>query len=123
MFTPTPLPKQYAYLAHEPAPKILLEALKWHGLTEVPGVANNRYILAQAEYVGAKSYYHTDATPWCALEMSYWVKAAGYALPRDPLAAKSWRQWGTKVPLGEAKLGDVLVMDRPGGQHVTLYVG
>jgi|GEM_PF-1171729 len=95
--------------------------LKWHSLAEVPGAANNPYILAQAGYVGATSYYHTDATPWCALEMSYWVKSADDALPRGPLAAKSWRTWGTKVSLGEA--GDVLVLDRPGGQHVTMYVG
>jgi uncharacterized protein (TIGR02594 family) len=123
MYTPASLPKQFAYLTGFAAPKILVEALKWHGLAEVPGLANNPYLLAHAEAVGAKSYYHSDATPWCALEMSYWVLCAGYALPRDPLAAKSWRGWGTAVPLGKAKLGDVLVMDRPGGQHVTMYVG
>ena len=118
-----PLPKAFAYLDTETAPNLLLAALKDYGLREVAGTPNSPRILAMAKNVGASSYYTTDATPWCALAMSDWVKQAGFALPRDPLAAKNWATFGTPIALADAALGDVLVMERPGGNHVTMYVG
>ena len=118
-----PLPKAFAYLASEPGPKILHAALKDYGLCELPGTANSPRILQMARNVGAHTYYKNDATPWCALQMADWVKQAGFALPFDPLAAKNWALFGTEVPLKEAILGDILVMARPGGNHVTMYVG
>jgi len=114
-------PLAYAWLADEPAPKILLEALKDHGLTEVPGPANSSRILEMARLVGAASYYKADSTPWCALALAAWVKAAGYELPADPLRALSWQKWGTKAD--KPMLGDVLVFVRNGGGHVGLCVG
>ena len=118
-----PLPKAFAYLADEPGPNLLLAALKDHGLREAPGAASSPRILEMAGHVGAHSYYKADATPWCALALADWVKQAGFTLPFDPLAAKNWAKFGTPVALKEAALGDVLVMERVGGNHVTMYVG
>lgn len=116
------LPKQFAYLEKEAGPRILVEALRWHGVEETPGPVSNPAILAWAAFVGADSYYKSDATPWCALWLAFVVKIAGFAPPRDPLRALSWLSWGTPVRDG-ACLGDVLVMSRAGGGHVSIYVG
>ena len=118
-----PLPAAFAYLTHEPGPKILLAALEFHGLQEVPGPRNSAEIIRFASAVGANSYYQSDATPWCALFMAYCAKVAGFKLPPDPLAALSWAQFGHPAPGGVALLGDVLVKARVGGGHVGLYVG
>ena len=117
------LPAKFAYLATEAGPKVLLEALKWLGVHEVPGLGNNPIIMDAAKAVGAASYYPSDATPWCALAMTYWVKQAGFPVARDPLAARSWATWGNPAPHNVPMLGDVLVYQRTGGGHVTLYVG
>lgn len=112
----------FSFLLNEAAPKILVEALKDHGLHEVPGVASSPRIEEMIRQAKAKSYFPSDAYPWCALAMNAWALQAGYAPPRDPLAAKSWATFGTRIPLGEAMLGDILVMARTGGNHVTMYV-
>ncbi|MBF9140866.1 TIGR02594 family protein [Hymenobacter properus] len=118
------LPKQFNYLAGKTGPKVLIEALRWLGVKEAPGPnVDNPAILAWAAFVGASSYYKHDATPWCALFMSFVVKMASFPLPHDPLRALSWATFGTAVPAGQASLGDVLVMARDGGGHVTMYVG
>lgn len=118
-----PLPPAFQWLADEPGPKLLLAALQDYGLREVPGAASNPRILNMAREVGAAAYYTADAIPWCALALSAWVRQAGFALPRDPLRALSWATWGNAAPKGTAMLGDVLVMGRQGGGHVTLYCG
>lgn len=118
-----PLPAKFAYLAKEPGPKALLEALKWHGLREVPGPASSPVIMGWAKAVGAASYYPSDATPWCALFLSYCLKQGGYPLSADPLRALSWLRWGTPAPGNRPALGDIMVYERAGGGHVTFYVG
>lgn len=117
------VPALFAYVGAETGPKILLAALADYGQREVPGAASNPRIMEMARQVGASSYYPSDATPWCALAMSAWAKAAGFALPPNPLAALSWAKFGSPAPGGVAMLGDVLVKSRVGGGHVTLYVG
>jgi uncharacterized protein (TIGR02594 family) len=118
------LPKQFNYLGAQAGPKVLIEALRWLGVKEAPGPnIDNPAILAWAAFVNASSYYKHDATPWCALFMAFVVKMAGFPLPGDPLRALSWAEFGTAVPAGQAGLGDILVMSREGGGHVTMYVG
>lgn len=114
-------PKPFEYLADEPGPVILKEALAHYALHEIAGPASHPTIMAWAQEVGASSYYHNDATPWCALFMSHCAKVAGFALPPDPLAALSWAKFGS--PVTQPMLGDVLVKARVGGGHVGLYVG
>lgn len=115
------LPSQYAWLAAEPGPKMIQEALNIYGTHEASGDAvDNPVILSWAKDLGISWYLH-DATPWCGLCMGIVAKRAGKQPPRDLLAALSWANFGTKVP--EAMLGDILVFKRTGGGHVTLYVG
>ncbi len=115
------LPTAYAWLLVEPAPRMLIEGLKLHGLVEVPGVKNNPIIMGWAEEVGTGLAYSADAVPWCGLFMAVVAKRAGKPIPEKPLWALNWGKWGQDG--GQPELGDVLVFVRPGGGHVGLYVG
>jgi len=117
------LPSRYAWLAREPGPKMIVEALKLFGTTEVPGSANNLTIVAWAKEVGGEvvDVYKADSIPWCGLFMAVVAKRAGKEPPKHPLWALSWSAFGAKAP--SPALGDVLVFTRSSGGHVGLYVG
>ena len=115
------LPHGYAWLANEPGPKMLLEALKLHGVHEAPGSANDATIMGWAAECGLKASYTADSIPWCGLFMAVVARRAGKPVPRAPLWALSWSAWG--LDAGQPELGDVLTFVRPGGGHVALYVG
>jgi hypothetical protein len=116
------LPKNWQWLEKETGPKLLLEALKLYGTTEVPGIKNNPEIMAWAKELGLKDYT-ADSIPWCGLAMAYFVKQAGYTVVASPLWAQNWKNFGVKKKISEAMLGDVLVYVRDGGGHVNIYVG
>jgi uncharacterized protein (TIGR02594 family) len=117
------LPSRYGWLAREPGPKMIVEALKLFGTLETPGSANNPTIIAWAKEVGGEvaDVYKADSIPWCGLFMAVVAKRAGKEIPNHPLWALSWSAFGAKSPT--AALGDVLVFVRNGGGHVGLYVG
>lgn len=117
------LPAQYAWLDKEPAPKMLLEALKLYGVVETKGAGNTPAIMAWAKALGGDvaKVFTADSIPWCGLFVAYVAMRAGKPVPASPLWALSWASWGTKAPA--AQLGDVLVFKRDGGGHVGLYVG
>jgi uncharacterized protein (TIGR02594 family) len=117
------LPSRYGWLAREPGPKMIIEALKLFGMMESPGSANNPTIVAWAKEVGGEvaDVYKTDSVPWCGLFVAVVAKRAGKEIPKHPLWALSWSAFGAKSPA--AALGDVLVFVRSGGGHVGLYVG
>jgi uncharacterized protein (TIGR02594 family) len=127
------LPKQYAWLADEPGPRMLLESVKLYGTLETPGSADNPRILAWADEVAkafpspytnwAADFYNDDSIPWCGLGMAIVAVRAGRQPPDKYLSAAAWASWGVTVPKGEAMLGDVLVFLRKGGAHVAEYVG
>lgn len=132
------LPAAYAWLAKEPGPKMLLEALKLYGTLEGAGAANNPTILAWADELGLElgssayakwvaDWYSSDSIAWCGL---FCAVVAQRANPDDRperrppdkfLSALSWGSWGLPAPV--PMLGDVLVFARDGGGHVGLYVG
>lgn len=114
------LPKSYAWLAAEPGPKMVLEALKLYGTQERQGAGSNPVILGWARELGLRNYT-ADSIPWCGLFVAIVAHRAGKPLAASPLWARSWADWGTKSP--KAALGDVLVFVRNGGGHVALYVG
>jgi uncharacterized protein (TIGR02594 family) len=114
------LPAQYAWLAAEPGPATLIEALKIFGTHEAPGAGDNPVILSWAKELGISWYVH-DETPWCGLAAGIVVKRAGFKPPRDLLAAGNWVNFGIKVTA--PMFMDVLVYERPGGHHVHFYVG
>lgn len=117
------LPARYGWLAREPGPKMIVEALKLFGTLEGAGSRNNPTILAWAKEVGGEvgDVYKADSIPWCGLFMAVIAKRAGKPLPAHPLWALSWSAWGSKVE--RPMLGDVLTFTRNGGGHVTEYVG
>jgi uncharacterized protein (TIGR02594 family) len=114
--------RKYAWLGHEPGPKMLREALQLLGTLEGPGNVDNPVILAWAKEIGEPGYKH-DATAWCGLFVGLCAKRAGWdARPKgNALWARNWATWGTKA--SKAMLGDVLVFPRGPGGHVALYVG
>lgn len=115
------LPKQYAWLADEPGPRLLTVALSLYGTAEKPGPGNNPSILAWAKEVGLDKVYKQDSIAWCGLFMAYTALQAGWEPPLNPLGARNWQAFGVKAE--EPMLGDVLVFSRKGGGHVGIYVG
>ena len=117
------LPKQYEWLNSEGAPKMMVEALKLYGTIETPGAANNTKIIEWANEVGGSvsDVYKADSIPWCGLFMAVVAKRAGKEIPKSPLWALSWSNFGilSNTPM----LGDVLTFTRKQGGHVGLYVG
>lgn len=116
------LPIQYAWLAKETGPKMLLTALKYYGLKEGAGSADNPTIMKWAHDFGITWYDH-DSIAWCSLFLGEVAKESGYTSPdkNNLLAAVSWAKWGrdSVIPF----LGAIMVFNRPGGHHVGLYVG
>jgi uncharacterized protein (TIGR02594 family) len=117
------LPEQYGWLAREPGPKMIVEALRLYGTLEGPGTTNNGKIIAWAKEIGGKlaDVYKADSIPWCGLFMAVVARRAGKEIPRNPLWALSWSAFGAAA--SRPALGDVLVFLRHGGGHVGLYVG
>ena len=109
---------KWAFLESELNP-LLVESLKLYGVQEAPGNADNPVIMGWAKALNVPWYDH-DSIPWCGLDMAYVLFKAGYAPPREFLAAISFSQFGVKCEPG---LGAIMVFKRPGGAHVGLYVG
>src|SRR6476661_1514126 len=113
------LPAKFAYLATEPAPKLLLEALKLFGTHEIPGKQHSPVIMSWLKELGF-SWINDDETPWCGTAMAIAAVRAGVASLRQPEMPRAfwWCKWGnpTAVPM----LGDVLVFSF---SHVGIYVG
>lgn len=114
------LPQAYTWLEKEPAPKMLLEAIKLYGVIEVPGNADSPTLMGWAKEIGLSQIYTHDAIPWCGLFIAICAHRAGWTLPANPLWALNWAKWGTKA---SPMLGDVLTFKRSGGGHVAIYVG
>lgn len=117
------LPAEFAWLGREIGPRILLEALKLYGTVETPGDASNPKILDWAKEVGSgiKDIYTNDEIPWCGLFVAVCAVRSRWDVPKNPLWALSWGEWGRAVI--RPMLGDILVFRRNGGGHVGIYVG
>lgn len=123
-----PLPKQYSWLAQERAPKMLVEALRHHGVLEKKGKGSHPDISQWAKEVGVSGWYTDDDIPWCGLFVGVVAKRAGYPFSSAKLlSARAWLEWGEEVPKGREMLWDVLVFSRAGGGanggHVGFYAG
>ncbi|WP_439572646.1 TIGR02594 family protein [Phreatobacter sp.] len=114
----TALPTKYAFLAREGAPRMLVEALKLHGVHER---GNNPAILAWAKEVGLEKVYRHTSIAWCGLFAAIVAKRAGWDVVKDPLWARNWAKFGKVAK--PAMLGDILVFTRGTGGHVGVYVG
>lgn len=117
----TPLPPQYAWLANEGAPRILVEALKLYGTKEIPGPTHSQLILGWLRELGI-TWIKDDETPWCGSAMGICAYRAGKPFGPNAPRARAWLAWGVAalVPM----LGDVLVFERGSASgHVGLYIG
>ena len=56
------LPQQYKWLENETGPKMLIEALKCYGVTEIPGAKSNDIIMLWAKELGIEKQYTNDDT-------------------------------------------------------------
>jgi len=90
---------------------------------ESPGPANNPLIIDWAKKLGGwvASFYTKDEIPWCGLFVAHCLREAGAQdLPGNPLSALAWASYGGST---QARIGAVMVFQRPGGGHVGFYVG
>jgi lysozyme len=105
------------------------------GMTETPGSEDNPKILLMRDAI-ARAYpemadycalYQHDDTPWCGLCAAFCMTMAGIRPPFGPTDEDRWMwalAWGDDpgfVELDFPRLGCVVVMEREGGGHVTLY--
>lgn len=112
----------YKFLASEPGPKVITEAVKLYGTREIVGKQHSQEILSWAKQIGLEKAYTNDEIPWCGLFVAVVTFRAGFGFVNNPLWARNWNNFGTKQSI--AMLGDVLVFTRPGGGgHVGFYVG
>lgn len=107
-------------------PRTITEAMALHGVAEVVGAGSNRTIMAWRDELNAAgvviSGYSDDDIPWCGLFAAIVAHRAGKAVPKNPLWARNWVNFG--VPVVSPALGDMLVYERPGGGgHVNWYLG
>lgn len=123
------LPEKYSWLnSLTPLPKLVAAALQYLGIKEIPGIKSNPVIMNMAKEIGVDDIYKNDDTSWCALFMCYLCMICGKPLPDidgdkyNKLRAAWFLNYGHKVEDGQAMLGDVLVFERPGGNHVGLYI-
>lgn len=103
-------------------PSWLTVAGYYLGTKEVPGGGSNPKIIGWAQRLGGwiRSYFTSDAIPWCALFVNACLDEV--RLPgTKSLAAKSFETYGIK--LDQPVLGAILVFTRDGGGHVGFYVG
>jgi uncharacterized protein (TIGR02594 family) len=112
---------QYRFLANEPGPRVIQEAVKLYGTREIVGKQHSPIILGWAKELNIPSYTN-DEIPWCGLFAAIVVQRAGFTPVTNPLWARNWVNFGTAQKT--AMLGDILVFTRPGGGgHVGFYVG
>lgn len=122
----TQLNAHYSWLTAEPAPRMILEALKIFGTKETVGPSHNPVIIGWAKELGVDKIYLNDEMPWCGLAHCLIAKRANKDMPFTGfqiLRANSWSNWGNAVVKSDERLGDTLVFQRPNGFHVGLYVG
>lgn len=87
-------------------------ALRFIGLTELPGVVHNPAIVAMLQLVDHG--VTDDETAWCSAFVNYITWLLGVQRSNS-LAARSWLAVGTAVPLEQARPGyDVVVLSRAG---------
>ena len=102
------------------SPKVIAEAVRYLGINEIKGKANNQTIMSWAKDVGVEKTYTSDEVAWCGLFVAKVVLKAGFDPVQNPLWALNWSKFGTSQKI--AMLGDVLVFKRDGGGHVGFYV-
>lgn len=102
--------------------RIYEHALRDNGLQEIEGAGSHPRI--QAAILAAAKWLDPDdsKTAWCGCLRGLWGLETGTGVPPQHFRARMWATWGRAVLWENAKPGDTVVMHRPGGHHVGLYV-
>ena len=87
---------------------IMQHAQKQVGIWEWAGSENNPLVLAMFAEAG-HSDIKQDAVPWCPAFVGSVLLRAG-TKGTGSLLARSYLDWGQKIPLSEAKEGDVVIL-------------
>lgn len=93
------------------------------GTHEVSGSSDNPKIMQMYADVGHSWVAH-DETAWCAAAVGSWLERNGIRSTRK-LNARSYLNWGTSVPIANARPGDVVVFRRGNSAwqgHVAFYL-
>jgi uncharacterized protein (TIGR02594 family) len=105
------------------------------GLTEDPGDEDNPRILGMRDFIAKRfpdmadycDEYQHDETPWCGLTAAFCVSVVKIRPPFGAddverfLWALSWSDDPGYMEIGRPVLGCIVVMEREGGGHVTMY--
>lgn len=102
------------------SPLVIAEGMRYLGINEIKGKANNATIMQWAKDVGVEKIYTSDEVAWCGLFAAKVVQKAGFEPVTNPLWALNWKNFGTAQKT--AMLGDILVFSRDGGGHVGFYI-
>ncbi len=110
-------------------PKLVSAAIQYLGIKEIPGGKSNPVILDMAKGLGIADIYLNDDTAWCGLFMSHLFRITGkpkleYGFDKyQILRANAYKTWGKPVSKDDMRLGDVVILERPGGGHVFILIG
>jgi uncharacterized protein (TIGR02594 family) len=122
------LEKNYSWLKTAPTTKMIEEALKYYGIKEAYGKADNPTLMAWASSLGqdVKEVFVADSVAWCGLFIGIVAKNSGKEVVKSPLWALNWGNFGNyaQIPM----FGDVLVFTRITEEgkkagHEGLYIG
>lgn len=94
-------------------------AQRFTGVSEVSGGLHNPQIMAMLKL--DMQWPDGDEVPWCSAFANYvcWL----LRLPRSKdLRARSWLEVGEGVTFDEAKVGDIVVLTRGGGDQPPAHV-
>lgn len=107
---------------HDEYPLHYRVALAELGIHEVHGAAANPRITTYMKCCKdlSRADQANDEVPWCSAYCCWVVESAGMISTRSA-SAISWATWGVRVD--SPTLGDLMVLKRVGGHHVTLFSG
>jgi len=100
--------------------RLVLAALSFYGEDE--GKKNSR-VLSWIKKFFRASATDARAVPWCGIFMAQVFGSCGIPIPSAPARAVSWATVGSPVFADEDfQIGDILIFDRKGGNHVALFI-
>ncbi|HSI63504.1 MAG TPA: TIGR02594 family protein [Candidatus Saccharimonadia bacterium] len=102
------------------AERLYHHARKDLGMSEAPGSKSHPRIELAIQTAARWLDDDDSQTAWCGCLMGLWCLELGLGVPAAYYRAISWLKWGLGVEKPDAEQGDVVVLSRPGGNHVAL---
>lgn len=108
-----------------PNEAILRLAWKYLDVCEVPGPKSNKLIQGWIKQAADWLDGDDSKTAWCGCFRGALGHETATGCPAAFYRAANWQNWGVPVDVKNASTwlpGDTIIMKRPGGFHVTLFV-